>query len=46
MDWNSAISVNKAALANVVAEIFAVLQLALEGAVTRLPREAYLAAEG
>ena len=46
MDWNRAIDVNRAALTQVVAEIFVVLQLALEGAVTRLPREAYLVAEG
>jgi hypothetical protein len=46
LDWNRAIDINRAALTQVVAEIFALLQVALEGAVSHLPRGAYLAVEG
>ncbi len=46
MDWNGAIAKNRDALRRVVAEIFALLVVALEGSVSRLPRDVYLAAEG
>ncbi len=45
MDWEQAIEINRAALRRVVAQLFALLELALEGPLRRLPRPLYSEAE-
>ncbi|MEO9167054.1 MAG: hypothetical protein ABI230_01485, partial [Aestuariivirga sp.] len=44
VDWTKAIAINRAALARVVNEIFALLELALAGKVANLPRMVQVAA--
>src|SRR5690349_9594907 len=44
MDWARAIEINQSALSRIVAELFAMVGLAVEGAGARLPRPLYHAA--
>ncbi|MEO9167645.1 MAG: hypothetical protein ABI230_04500, partial [Aestuariivirga sp.] len=44
MDWTKAVAINRAALARIVNEIFALLELALAGKVANLPRMVQVAA--
>ena len=44
LDWTKAIAINRAALARIVDEIFALLELALTGKVANLPRMVQVAA--